>query len=103
VASLAAAFAGRAPWLLWTSGLVWGGVGGALYTLTMVQVAHAFADRTTAGGTAAMITGYTWGGTLGPVASGSALQSGGEPGLALLLTLLALAALAGARRAIPAR
>ena len=103
VASLAAAFAGRAPWLLWTSGIVWGGVGGALYTLTMVQVAHAFADRTTAGGTAAMITGYTWGGTLGPVASGSALQSGGAPGLALLLTLLALAALAGARRAIPAR
>jgi MFS family permease len=101
-ASLAMAFASHAPWLLWVSGLVWGGVGGALYTLTMVQVAHAFAGRATAGGAAAMITGYTWGGTLGPVASGSALQGGGTPGLALLLGLLALGALGAARRAAPA-
>jgi MFS family permease len=101
-ASVAIAFADHAPWLLWVSGLVWGGVGGALYTLTMVQVAHAFAGRTTAGGTAAMITGYTWGGTLGPVASGSALQGGGAPGLALLLGVLALGALGAARRAAPA-
>lgn len=101
-ASLAMAFASHAPWLLWLSGLVWGGVGGALYTLTMVQVAHAFDGRATAGGAAAMITGYTWGGTIGPVASGSALQGGGTPGLALLLGLLALGALGAARRAAPA-
>jgi MFS family permease len=101
-ASIAMAFADRAPWLLWACGFVWGGVGGALYTLSMVQVAHAFAGRATAGGAAAMITGYTWGGTLGPVASGSALQAGGAPGLALLLALLALAALTAARRAVAA-
>jgi MFS family permease len=103
VASFAMVFAERAPWVLWASGLVWGGVGGALYTLTIVQVAHAFADRPTAGGTAAMITGYTWGGTLGPVASGSALENGGTIGLAVVLTLLAVAALVAARRALPAR
>lgn len=101
VASLAMAFANDAPWLLWACGLVWGGVGGALYTLTMVQVAHAFAGRATAGGAAAMITGYTWGGTLGPVASGSALQGGGPAGLALVLGALALLTLAAARRAAP--
>jgi predicted MFS family arabinose efflux permease len=100
VASLAMGFATRAPWLLWACGVVWGGVGGALYTLTIVQVAHTFAGRAAGGGTAAMITGYTWGGSLGPVASGSALQAGGTPGLALLLSVLALAALAGARRAL---
>lgn len=99
LASIAMAFAGWAPWLLWACGLLWGGVGGALYTLTMVQVAHAFAGRATAGGAAAMITGYTWGGTLGPVASGSALQGGGAPGLAVLLAVLALAAVLAARRA----
>lgn len=99
VASVAMGFAARWPWLLWVCGVVWGGVGGALYTLSMVQVAHAFADRTTAGGTAAMITGYTWGGTLGPVASGAALQAGGAPGLAAWLTLLALMGLVAARRA----
>jgi MFS family permease len=102
VASVATAFASRAPWLLWASGIVWGGVGGALYTLTMVQVAHAFAGRTASGGTAAMITGYTWGGTLGPVVSGSALQGGGTFGLAVVLSLLALAALVAARRAVSA-
>jgi len=99
LASIAMAFADRAPWLLWACGLVWGGVGGAIYTLTMVQVAHAFAGRATAGGAAAMITGYTWGGTLGPVASGTALEGGGAPGLAVLLALFALAALAAAQRA----
>ncbi|MDB5900013.1 MAG: transporter [Ramlibacter sp.] len=97
-ASAAMALVAQAPWLLWACGLVFGGVGGALYTLTMVQVAHAFAGRATAGGTAAMITGYTWGGTLGPVASGSALELGGALGLAALLSVFALAALLAARR-----
>lgn len=100
LASAPMAFAADAPWLLWVCGIVWGGVGGAIYTLTMVQVAHTFAGRAAAGGTAAMITGYTWGGTLGPVASGSALQAGGPPGLAALLVLLALASLTAARRAV---
>ena len=99
VASVAMAFATHWSWLLWASGLVWGGVGGALYTLSMVQVAHAFSGRTTAGGTAAMITGYTWGGTLGPVVSGAALQAGGATGLAVGLALLALTGLVAARRA----
>jgi MFS family permease len=98
--SAAIAFVAHAPWLLWACGLVWGGVGGALYTLTMVQVAHDFAGRATAGGTAAMITGYTWGGTLGPVASGSALQAAGSSGLAVWLSLLALVALSAARRSV---
>lgn len=99
--SVAVAFAGQAPWLLWVCGFAWGGVGGALYTLSMVQVAHAFAGRATAGGAAAMITAYTWGGTLGPVASGSALEAGGTPGLAVLLAVLSGAALIGA--ALPIR
>jgi predicted MFS family arabinose efflux permease len=97
-ASLAFAFAGHAPWLFWAVGLVWGGVGGALYTLAMVRVAHEFAGRATAGGAAAMITGYTLGGTVGPLASGSALQWGGVAGLAAVLGSLALAALLAARR-----
>jgi MFS family permease len=96
--SIALAFADRAPWLLWAVGVVWGGVGGALYTLAMVQVAHRFAGRATAGGAAAMITGYTLGGTVGPPASGAALQFGGAVGLAGALALVALAALTVARR-----
>jgi MFS family permease len=97
-ASIAFAFVPRQPWLLWACGLVWGGVGGALYTLTMVQVAHAFAGRATAGGAAAMITGYTLGGSAGPLASGAVLQWAGVTALAGGLSALALAALVAARR-----
>lgn len=96
-ASLAFALSGVAPWLMWGSGLVWGGVGGALYTLTMVEVAHQFQGRATAGGAAAMITGYTAGATAGPVASGAALQYGGIAGLAGLLAALACATWFAAR------
>lgn len=101
VSSVAFAFAGQAPWLLWAAGLVWGGVGGALYTLTMVEVAHEFEGRATAGGAAAMITGYTLGGTVGPVASGAALDRGGLVGLAVLLGVLACVALFAARGVPP--
>lgn len=97
-ASVGVAQAERAPWLLWACGAVWGGVGGALYTLTMVQVAHRFQGQGTAGGAAAMITGYTWGGTLGPLASGAAVQAAGLGGLATWLSAVALLALVAARR-----
>jgi hypothetical protein len=79
-------------------GAVWGGVGGALYTLTMIQVAHQFDGRATAGGAAAMITGYTVGGAIGPLASGASLQWLGTTGTALLLSALALATWFAARR-----
>jgi MFS family permease len=95
--SIGFAFAAQAPWLLWVAGVIWGGVGGALYTLTMVEVAHVFQGRATAGGAAAMITGYTVGGTLGPLASGAALQYGGIGGMAAMLGTLAAGTLVAAR------
>ena len=91
--------------VLWATALLWGGVGGALYTLCMVRVGHDFASTsavtgtTVAGtsvtgsasaGTAAMISGYTLGGAVGPVVSGAALQYGGPLGLASWLGALAL-------------
>jgi MFS family permease len=102
-ASVAVAFAGQAPWLLWVCGWIWGAFGGGLYTLAIIQVAHAFEGRATAGGAAAMITGYTWGGSLGPLASGAVLQAAGLTGLAVLLSLVALGAFTAARRLPAAR
>jgi MFS family permease len=89
-AALAASPAEVPTWLLATVGLVWGGVGGALYTLTMIRVAHQFADTSAAAGTAAMISGYTLGGAFGPPVSGSLLQLGGLVALAGFLGLLSL-------------
>lgn len=97
-ASALFSLAGQVPWLLWACGFAWGAVGGALYTLSMVQVAHAFAGHGTAAATAAIIAGYTWGGTLGPLASGVALEAAGVRGMATLLAVLALLAWAAARR-----
>ncbi len=88
MSSVSLAFSGAAPWLLWGCAFVWGGVGGALYTLTMIRVAHQFKGQATAAGTAAMITGYTLGGATGPLMSGAALQGWGAPGMALWLALL---------------
>ena len=64
----------------------------------MIRVAHVFTGQATAGGAAAMITGYTWGGTLGPLASGATLQAGGVTAMAATLSLLAVAAGAMALR-----
>ena len=92
------AFSPAVPWLLWACAFVWGGVGGALYTLTMIRVAHQFKGQDVTAGTAAMITGYTLGGAIGPVASGAALQGFAAPGLAVWLACLSLLVIGVAAR-----
>lgn len=88
----AAAFVGAAhwPWLLWACAALWGGVGGALYTLSMIRVAHDFHAHSALAGTSAMIAGYTLGGALGPVCSGWAIDHFGIQGQGLWLGALAL-------------
>lgn len=95
----ASAWAGDVPVaVMWGAGLAWGGVGGALYTLTMIRVAHQFASTSAAAGTAAMISGYTLGGALGPPMAGALVQVGGLTALAGLLGALSLLVVAlGAR------
>ena len=92
IASLAFAGSTQHTWLLYATAVIWGGVGGALYTLTMIRVAHHFDARmgaqAVASGTAAMITGYTLGGAIGPVLSGAALEWLGAWGLSLWLSAL---------------
>lgn len=95
LASLAFAASPQHTWLLYATAVLWGGVGGALYTLTMIQVAHHFDARmgaqAVASGTAAMITGYTLGGAIGPMVSGACLQWWGAWGLSAWLGLLSAA------------
>ena len=98
VSSIGFVFSPTTPWLLWACAFVWGGVGGALYTLTMIRVAHQFKGQDTTAGTAAMITGYTLGGAIGPLASGAALQGFAVPGLAAWLASLSLLVLVLAAR-----
>lgn len=97
IASIAFAASTQWVWLLYATAIIWGGIGGALYTLTMIRVAHHFDARmgaqAVASGTAAMITGYTLGGALGPLISGAALQYFGAWGLSNWLSVLSIAVL----------
>jgi MFS family permease len=97
ITSLAFAASPHVTWLLYATAVIWGGIGGALYTLTMIRVAHHFdasmGAQAVAAGTAAMITGYTLGGALGPLISGAALQYVGSWGLSGWLSLLSIAVL----------
>jgi MFS family permease len=100
LAAASAAFAlstGQPAWM-WASAFVWGAVGGALYTLVMIRVAHEFAATSTVAGAATMITGYTAGAALGPVLSGLVLDAQGVTGQALWLSLLSLAVIGVAAR-----
>jgi MFS family permease len=90
LSALAFTLASAHPWLLWVCAASWGAVGGALYTLSMVRVAHDFADRSALAGTSAMIAGYTVGGALGPVLSGWVFDHLGVGGQGIWLALLAL-------------
>ena len=95
-----ALFALAPQWLpaVWIAAFGWGAVGGALYTLTMIRVSHDFADSSPVAGTAAMISGYTLGGAVGPSVSGAVLDAAGAAGQAAWLVLLALTVVAVARR-----
>ena len=81
------------PALLWVCAGLWGGVGGALYTLSMIRVAHDFADSSAVAGTSAMIAGYTAGGAIGPVISGWLFDHLGVGGQGAWLAVLALSLL----------
>jgi MFS family permease len=99
--SLLFLLAPRWPAVLWISAALWGAVGGAMYTLLMVRVAHDFAGSSTVTGTAAMITGYTLGGAAGPLVSGVVIDASGMTGQALWLSALAALAIAAASRLSP--
>jgi MFS family permease len=92
-ASLALVLTPVWPGFLWVSAFMWGAIGGALYTLTMIRVAHEFTASSTISATAAMILGYTIGGAVGSSLGGMSLTWGGLNGLALFLCLCASSAL----------
>lgn len=90
LSAVAFTHSGQHPPLLWACALVWGGIGGALYTLSMICVAHDFAHSSALAGTSAMIAGYTAGGAIGPLISGWAFDHHGVLGQGMWLGLLAI-------------
>lgn len=101
--ALAFVHAAQWPALIWLCAAVWGGVGGALYTLSMICVAHDFSAHSALAGTSAMIAGYTAGGALGPLVSGWVFDHFGVGGQGGWLAVLGLSLLLMQLRLQPAK
>ncbi len=64
----------RYPALLWPLVVVWGGAGGALYTLAMVHVGMQFRGPALVNHAAVLVMAYTLGGVIAPPIGGFALE-----------------------------
>ncbi|HSI58085.1 MAG TPA: MFS transporter, partial [Ideonella sp.] len=73
---------------------LWGGAGGALYTLSMVDIGHRHQGVALVNTTAVLVLAYTLGGMLAPALGGLALNLAPGWGLPLLLAAAAAAGLA---------
>jgi MFS family permease len=77
-------------WVSWGVAFVWGGAGGALYTLAMVHIGHRLQGEALVRTTSVLVLSYTLGSMCAPALGGMALQWAGAFGLPLLLTSVAL-------------
>ena len=89
VTSLGLLAAGRYPVLIWPLAFVWGAAGGALYTLTMIEVGRSHRSQHTTAVAAGIIAAFTLGAVIGPALAGAAIDLAPERGLALLLAAAA--------------
>jgi len=78
------------PWLLGLTGFVLGGVGGAIYTLVVVELGHRFQGPALLRAMSWMVTAYALGTILGPLLGGWAFDRAGLPGAAALLVALSV-------------
>jgi hypothetical protein len=75
--------------LAWLIAFAWGGAGGALYTLAMVDIGHRHQGVALVNATAVLVLSYTLGGLCAPAFGASALQFAPIWGLPILLSLVA--------------
>lgn len=87
------------PWLAWPLAFVWGGAGGCLYTLSMIDIGSRERGITLVNSTAVLVMAYTLGGVLAPVLGAAALQWSPRLGFPVLLIAVAAAGLAMLLRA----
>ena len=62
------------PALAWPLAFIWGGAGGALYTLAMIELGHRHRGVRLISATALLVMSYTMGGLCGPIVSGYAID-----------------------------
>jgi MFS family permease len=88
------------PGLAWPVVFLWGGVGGSLYTLAMIDIGSRETGITLVNSTAVLVMSYTAGGVLAPALGAAALQWApvyGFPALLIVIASLGLWRLVRAR------
>ncbi len=84
--------------LAWLIAFAWGGAGGALYTLAMVEIGHRHQGVALVNATAVLVLAYTLGGMLAPGMAGVALQLAPQWGFPFVLTSVGLLGMGAALR-----
>src|SRR5690606_41002554 len=67
-------FVAGVPWLAAPVAFIWGGAGGCLYTLAMIDIGSREQGITLVNSTAVLVMSYTFGGVLAPALGAAALQ-----------------------------
>ena len=94
LATLALPWVGQTPPLAWPLVFVWGGAGGSLYTLAMIDIGSRSKGVALENATAVLVLAYTLGGMLAPSLGSAALQWSPQLGFVVLLTGIAALAYA---------
>jgi len=82
-------FVAGTPWLAAPVAFLWGGAGGCLYTLVMIDIGSREQGITLVNSTAVLVMSYTLGGVLAPVLGAAALQWAPVIGFPALLLFVA--------------
>ena len=86
---------GLLPWvgevgaLAWVVAVLWGGAGGGLYTVAMIDIGHRHQGVALVSATAVLVLSYTLGGMMAPALGGMALQWSPQWGFPALLAVWA--------------
>lgn len=83
-------FVAGTPWLAAPVAFVWGGAGGCLYTLAMIDIGSREQGITLVNSTAVLVMSYTLGGVLAPALGAAALQWSPTLGFPVLLVGVAV-------------
>ncbi|MEO7937795.1 MAG: MFS transporter [Burkholderiaceae bacterium] len=88
VATIAVPFVAQISWLAWPIVFLWGGAGGSLYTLAMIDIGTRASGVTLVNSTAVLVLTYTLGGMLASASSGFLLQWSPTVGFSTVLALV---------------
>ena len=79
----------QAPWLVWPIVFIWGGAGGSLYTLAMIDIGTREKGITLVNSTAVLVLTYTLGGLAASSVSGALIDWSPRLGVPLVLIVVA--------------